>query len=262
VCNLTNDPHLKTAASIRLAVVYSNLKRPVQRLHAYEQAIQYSESTTPLLQARAYAGLMETHSALGNEKEALHFLERTQSVVPGDYEADPNFSHTHFDAWSILMYEKDMYLNLGRVQDAWSTLERSHQLVEEGATPNRVDLTVKQAEASFLLGNLDQSSAFLHQAATGSITLGSQLLLDDTHDLYLKMKRRNRTRREFWSLRSCLKLFEKKVGLIAKHHRRAALPDAIASKKEENNVAFSSRGPGTARIEEATQGGRRGRKAG
>jgi hypothetical protein len=65
----------------------------------------------------------------------------------------------------------------------------SHLQVETGITPNRVDLTVKQAETAFLLGNLDQSSEFLHQAATNSITLGSQLLLDDIHDLYVKMKR-------------------------------------------------------------------------
>lgn len=187
--NVTDDQHLQTAAYIRLAVVYSNLKRPVQRLQAYEQATQYSESTSPLLRARVYAGLMETHSAMGNEKGALQFLERTQAVVPTEYERDPNFSYTHFDAWSILMYEKDMYLNLGRVQDAWSTLERSHLSVEKGVTPNRVDLTIKQAETSFLLGNLDSSVQYLSQAATGSNILGSQLLLEDTHDLYLRIKK-------------------------------------------------------------------------
>ena len=54
--------------------------------------------------------------------------------------------------------------NLGRPEDAWKTLEKSHQIVEQGLTVNRVDLTVKQAETSVLLGNLEQGHDYLTRA--------------------------------------------------------------------------------------------------
>jgi transcriptional regulator with XRE-family HTH domain len=187
---LTNDFNLQTAAQIRLAVVYSNINRPQQRLAAYEQALQYSEPTSPLLQARVYAGLTETHSALGDEKSALHYLELTNKTVPTQYETDPNFSYSHFDPWSIQMYEKDMWINLGKPESAWTTLERAHQVVEQGLTVNRVDLTIKQAETAVLLGNLEEGRNYLIKAVEGAATLGSQLMTDDTHNIYLSMKRK------------------------------------------------------------------------
>ncbi len=162
--SLTEDPNLLTAAHIRLAVVFSNLHRPQQRLTAYQHAEKHAQGTSQLLQARVYAGLMETQSALENEKAAFQFLDLTHNTIPDQFEADPNFSYTHFDPWSIHMYEKDMYMNLGRPEDAWKTLEKSHQIVEQGLTVNRVDLTVKQAETSVLLGNLEQGHDYLTRA--------------------------------------------------------------------------------------------------
>jgi transcriptional regulator with XRE-family HTH domain/tetratricopeptide (TPR) repeat protein len=187
---LTGDFNLQTAAQIRLAVVYSNLNRPQQRLVAYQQALQCCEPTSPLLQARVYAGLTEAHSALGDEKSALHYLELTNNIVPAQYETDPNFSYTHFDPWSIQMYEKDMWIDLGKPENAWQTLERAHRVVEQGLTVNRVDLTVKQAETSVLLGNLESGRDYLMKAIDGAAALGSQLLMDNVHDIYLTMKRR------------------------------------------------------------------------
>lgn len=187
---LTGDFNLQTAAQIRLAVVYSNLNRPQQRLVAYQQALQYCEPTSPLLQARVYAGLTEALSALGDEKSALHYLELTNNTVPTQYEADPNFSYTHFDPWSIQMYEKDTWINLGKPESAWQTLERAHRVVEQGLTVNRVDLTVKQAETSILLGNLEEGHDYLIKAIEGAAALGSQLLTDNVHDIYLNMKRK------------------------------------------------------------------------
>jgi hypothetical protein len=186
----TGDHNLLTAAHIRLAVVYSNLDRPHHRLTAYEEAAKYCKNTSPLLQARVYAGLTETYSALGDEKAAFKYLELTHRNTPTNYDADPNFSYAHFDPWSIHMYEKDMWVNLGKLEEAWKTLEKSHQLVEPGLTVNRVDLTIKQTEISLMLGNLEASHSYLTQAAKGAASLGSQLLMEEVHGLYYGMKRK------------------------------------------------------------------------
>jgi len=188
--DLTGDANLQTAADIRLAVVYSTLHRPQQRLVAYEHALQHVQETSPLLQARVYAGLMETHSALGNKKAAIQFLERTNNTAPTQYEADPNFSYTHFDPWSIHMYEKDMWINLAHPENAWKTLERSHQIVEQGLTVNRVDLTVKQAETLVMLGDFEQGYDYLTRAVQGARSLGSQLLIEDVYTIYRDMRQK------------------------------------------------------------------------
>jgi transcriptional regulator with XRE-family HTH domain/tetratricopeptide (TPR) repeat protein len=184
---LTDDASLLTAAYIRLAVVYSNLHRSQHRLAAYETALQLVPNTSPLLQARVYAGLTETHSVLGNKQAAFHYLDLT--VLPARYEEDPNFSYTHFDPWSIQMYEREMWMNLGQPNKAWETLETaSLSFVEQGLTVNRVDLTIKQAETAVLLGNLEQSHMYFTRATEGTKALGSHLLAEDLQKIYVQMK--------------------------------------------------------------------------
>jgi transcriptional regulator with XRE-family HTH domain/tetratricopeptide (TPR) repeat protein len=186
--HVTDDFNLQTAASIRLAVVYSNM-RPQQRLAAYQQALQFSEPTSPLLQARVYAGLAETYSALRDEKSARHYLDLVSKTAPTHYQADPNFSYSHFDPWSIHMYEKDVWVNLGRTEEAWKTLEKAHLAVEQEMTVNRVDLTMKQAEIAILLGNLEEGYAYLTRAIEGATTLESQLLLENAYSIYINIRK-------------------------------------------------------------------------
>ena len=188
---LTDDSNLKTAAHIRLAVVLSNLRQPQQRLAAYEQALEHSSYTSPLLQARVYSGLSETYSELGDKKSALKYVDLTHETISHDYvySNDPNYSFTHFDPWSIHMYERDVWVNLGQPERAWETLEKSHKLVESGMTVNRVDLTLKQADTAVLLGNLEEGSAHLLNAAKGASLLGSQLLTADAQRIYRDMRR-------------------------------------------------------------------------
>jgi hypothetical protein len=53
-----------------------------------------------------------------------------------------------------------------------------------------VDLTVKQAEVSMLLDDLDRSQGYLLQAAEGATTLESHLLLEDVQTIYSQMQKK------------------------------------------------------------------------
>lgn len=204
--SLTRDPDLLAAAHIRLAVVYSSSSQPSQRLHAYQQALAACPSTSFLLKARIYAGMAETQSVLGEKQSAWTSLEQMHHYLAENSDHSL-FSSTHFDPWSISMYEKDVYVQLDRLDDAWKVLEHSHQFIEPELSVNRVDLTVKQAEIAWLRGDLEQSSLHLLQAAKGASTLKSQLHQEEVSRIYHAMKGR-------WSTEPHFKAMEEQFLLL------------------------------------------------
>src|ERR1019366_2689498 len=90
-----DDPHLQTAALIRQALVYFYLKRPLQRLRAYERASHYSQKASSLLQGRVHIGLSETYSCLGHERDAGQHLALAHRIFPEHSEDDIAFSYAH-----------------------------------------------------------------------------------------------------------------------------------------------------------------------
>ncbi len=178
------DAHLLTAALIRQAQVYFYLKRPRQRLLVYERALHTSSKASPLLQGRVYIGLAETHSNLGKEQEASHYLDLAHKTFPANYEDDPNFSYTHFNCWSLSSFEGAMHLNLKRPQQAWKTLMQVDTLIPHGPVPDRLQLSVQQATASYMLDEMDQSCAYLEAAVRGALTAGNHLRYDEAYTVY------------------------------------------------------------------------------
>ncbi len=185
---LAEDTNLQMTSWIRQAQVYLYLKRPEARLHAYEHALQLSSNASPLLRGRIYVGMSETQSALGREREALHFLDLARRTFPERYEEDPHFVYTHFNDWSMSEFEGLMYLNLNQPEKAWEGYARMDKVLSTGLIPNRINLTVRQADASFALGDLEQSCTYVARAATTARAAGNQLRLDETYRTYQLMQ--------------------------------------------------------------------------
>lgn len=178
------DPNLQTGSLIRQAQVYFYLQRPRQRLHAYEQALQYSHNASSLLRGRVYIGLTETYSHLGREQEALQFLSLAHQIFPTHCDADPSFAYTHFNRWSLTSYEGQMYLNLKQYRHAWELFERVDKIVPKALVPNRVELAVRQAAASAGLGDLEQSCSYVEKALDASLKAGNQLRHNEVYMIY------------------------------------------------------------------------------
>ena len=178
------DPHLQAAALIRQALVYFYLKRPQQRLCAYERALQHSQKASPLLQGRAHIGLSETHSLLGHELEANHHLELAHKAFPKRCDEDPAFAFTHFSGNSLLSLEGMMLLNLSRPQQAWENFTRIDQELPQTLIPDRLELTVNLAMTSCKLGDRDQSCRFLETAIRSALMTGNQLRYDQAYSVY------------------------------------------------------------------------------
>ena len=181
------DPHLQTASLIRQALVYFYLKRPQQRLRAYERAAHASQKASALLQGRAHIGLSEVHGCLGHEQEARQHLELAYQTFPEHCEDDPAFPYTHFSRGSLLGHEGIMYLNLGDPQRAWENFALMDKNLPKTLVPDRIELTVRQAMASYKLGDRDMSCDYVETAVRFSLMAGNQLRYDEAYDIYEKL---------------------------------------------------------------------------
>ncbi len=187
---VAEDSNLRVASLIRKALVYFYLKRPSQRLWAYQEAMQYTRSVSPLLQGRIYMGLAEAHSDLTrfdptHEIKALHYLDRMYQTFPVNPKEDPMFAFTHFKVPQG--YEGVVYLNLNQPSKAWEAFAQVDRNTPKLIVPDRVQLTIRQARASVASENLEQSKTYLEAAVTSAKTLGSPLRRNEAYDVYQHM---------------------------------------------------------------------------
>ncbi len=178
------DPNLLTTSLIRQAQVHLYLQRARPRLQAYEQAFQYRNKVSPLLQGRIYIGLTETYSQLGQEQEALRSLSLAHQVFPAHCDTDPHFAYTHFNRWSLASFEGQAYVNLGQYERAWELFGQIDKTVPTALVPNRVELAVRQAAASAGLDDLEQSCSYIEEALRASIEVGNQLRYNEVCTTY------------------------------------------------------------------------------
>lgn len=195
---LANDANLQVASLIRLGQIYLYLKRPVQRLLAYERALQYIDGASPLLQGRVHIGLAEAHGHLRNEREAQQFLARAHATYPTQCEEDPNFAYTHFNRLSLYSFEGLMYLHLRQPRQAWELFRQVDKQVPDALVPNRVELTVRQAATSYALNDRDRACQYVETAITQACAVSNQLRYDEAFTIYEHMRTR-------WSGEKCVK---------------------------------------------------------
>jgi transcriptional regulator with XRE-family HTH domain len=186
---VAEDPNVQVASLIRKGLVYFYLERPEQKLATYQEAIQYSSSASPLLRGRVYMGLAEAHSNFGQKQEyqAKHFLELAHKTFPDNPREDPNYVYTFFKLPQE--YGGLIYLNLNEPSKAWEAFARVDKAIPTTVSPERVELSIRQARASAALGNLEQTRAYLEAAIISAAELGSDLRYNETHEVYQQVLR-------------------------------------------------------------------------
>ncbi|GCE22237.1 AfsR/SARP family transcriptional regulator [Dictyobacter kobayashii] len=189
---IAEDTNLQVASLIRKALVYRYINRylrkcPEQILETYQEAIQYSSSSSvsPLLRGRLYTGLAEAHSELEQEYEAKHALEIAYTIFPEKPQEDPHFTYTHFKLPQG--FEVVVYLNLKQAGKAWDILTKIDASVPMTTIPDRVELSIDQARASLLFGDMHQSGKYVELAANSAHVLGSHLRYNETYNIYKQM---------------------------------------------------------------------------
>jgi hypothetical protein len=187
---ISNDPHLKTASLIRQAQVYFYLKQPLNRLQTYERALTFAHDSSPLLQGRVYLGLTETHGQLNHTKAATQYLDLAHNVFPTQFTSDPNYAYTHFNHWSFAALEGMTYLHLKQPAMSWNTFEQVDKLIPQKLVPNRLELTVRQTRAAYMLGDRDLASTYVEAATRQAKAAGNHLRLNETYAIFELMQQK------------------------------------------------------------------------
>ncbi len=151
-------------------------------LNVYEEGQQYGNQVSPLLSGRLYTGLAEAYSNVGQSSKALQSLERAYKLYPNDPKDDPNFSYTHFKLPHG--FEVCVYLNLKKPEKAWEALNIINKSIPQEIVPDRVELSIDQADASLQSGNVDQACSYLKDAVTSALVLGSKLRYYQAYALF------------------------------------------------------------------------------
>jgi hypothetical protein len=99
---------------------------------------------------------------------------------------DPNFSFTHFKLPQG--FEVVMYLNLKQASKAREILAKIDTSVPMAVVPDRVELSIDQARASLLFGDMKQCCKYVEVAATSAASLGSDLRYNEAYSIYRQLQ--------------------------------------------------------------------------
>jgi len=184
---IAQDTNLQVASLIRQGNLYHTLKRPVQTLQKYQQALQYSDTASPLLKGQAYIGLAEAYAKSHEEQQALRYKGLAKDTFPETPEDDIHFAYTHFNHFTITNFEGLMYLHLDHPREAWTSFEEINKAIPTSLVPQRVELLSRQATTAVALHDLAQSCTLVELTATAAKKLGSNLRYNEAIETYEAM---------------------------------------------------------------------------
>ncbi|HEU5380331.1 MAG TPA: helix-turn-helix transcriptional regulator [Ktedonobacteraceae bacterium] len=188
--DLADDNNLRLASLVRQGNVFFALKRPLQCVQKYSEAIQYNKGTSSLLLGQAYIGLAEAQARMGLAQEAQYSHGLALDTFPGVPEDDPQYEYTHFNHFTLANFRGLMYLRLEQPQEAWQVFTQADKIIPQGLVPRRVELLSRQAATSLELGDLEQTSTYLEKATIAALKLGSELRFSENDDTYLQIQAR------------------------------------------------------------------------
>ena len=79
-------------------------------------------------------------------------------------------------------------LHLNQPKLAWEKLASIDKTVSKKVVPRRVELMNRQADASFKLGDMEQTRTYIELAGTSALQLGSDLRFSEASETYQQMQ--------------------------------------------------------------------------
>ena len=178
---LAKDVNLEVVALLRMGNVYLYLRSPWKSLDAYQEALPYIESMSPLVRARLHAVMAEVQGKLGGETDVQNAIGSAYDSFPTSTEGDPAARYIHFSQSGLYLHEGLAYLNLHQGKVAAKALEQVDGLHPKLAISerSRIDILVQQSWAASQLHDLDQFAVYIKAAVRSAQKLGSDLMLSE-----------------------------------------------------------------------------------
>ena len=182
---LGNDTDTIVAALIQLGVAYKYAQQPEKTLNAYQEALNYSEQTSPLLRARVYAESAEAYAHYQRKREAEFYLNLAYETFPEHPEQDASYLFADCGRHTLALYDGLVKLDLQQSKSAWTTFH-SFTSQTNSSTPERIRLEIvnHQGRAAALDGNLEAYAASLQDGLSGSIAIKSRKRYDEAITIY------------------------------------------------------------------------------
>ena len=187
---VAEDRTLESASLKHLAVKYFDLKHPRQTLQTYQEALQFVDRVSPLMQSRTYLGLAAAYAQIGQKQDALRYLGMAQETFPEAPEKDVSFTYADCGASSLNHYGGLIYMELDQPQKAWETFAEVEKLKQRIVIPERtiIEIVNCQAESAVAQRNLDLASTHIQAGVTGALKLKSERRFADTFAVYKNMR--------------------------------------------------------------------------
>ncbi len=187
------DIDLRVAILMRLANLYFHRKQSVYALRTYQQAIPLLNNASPLLCGRIYAGLAEVYAMRNQKQDALSYIGLAHDHYPIQPQYDRAYYYTHITRYSLYVFgegQTRLYLNQPKEASKQFTYVEEQLLEAETETLARVDLFYYQAEASRMLGDLENSSTYVQKAVKLARDANSRLYYNKILATYQEMRKK------------------------------------------------------------------------
>ncbi|EFH80275.1 helix-turn-helix transcriptional regulator [Ktedonobacter racemifer] len=189
---LAGNISLQMVALRQLAITFDCLQRPDLVLHISEQTFSHFRDVSPLLRACIYAGVSGAYAQLGQQQDALRFMERAYEHFPTNVDSEPYYLHTICRYSTLVFFDGLNYLEMNQPRKAEEILGSIDGLHPKIQIPERVriELLKYQVEVFLALNSMEQACVYLEAAAKASLVIGSQRHFQESFHLFLQMQQK------------------------------------------------------------------------
>lgn len=168
---LAEDPNLQAASLMRRSDIL--FWRDLPTVEINQQAIQYADQISPLLQSRLFSDYGACLADIEQREEALRYLGKAHEIFPDEFAYDPGFAYTHTTRYILYLNETLAHLRLGYPQDAFVSISQASRYVPEAVSGRRMELAKYTTLASMVVNDLEQTTAQFETMKAIANQLGS-----------------------------------------------------------------------------------------
>jgi tetratricopeptide (TPR) repeat protein len=195
---ISGDRHLLSATLTRLAASLRDTGHPADMLQKSQEAAQYLNEVSPLLQSKLYGVLANAYARNGQAEEALRCLGLARETLPADNVFVPIFLSGDSGLFYLILMEGETSLVLGdqhpdshHYEQAGKVLAQIETLPSTIIVPERIRIEIinKQALAAMKAGKLERFGDYLERGIRGANTLGSEKRRREAAETYLEAQK-------------------------------------------------------------------------
>jgi transcriptional regulator with XRE-family HTH domain/tetratricopeptide (TPR) repeat protein len=168
-------------------------RKTEEALEIYLRALPFLPFVSALVKSRVYMGMASAYARCGKSNETLarKYLDLAHASYPRQPEDDSSYLYTLCMPPVLHLYDGLTYMDLGRYQDAWDSLEHVNGLTPQLAVPEslRIEVINLQASAAVGLGDLEASLTYVEAGLAATEAQGFNLWQSEAHEVLQQIQR-------------------------------------------------------------------------